>query len=99
MPDCDVNATQQCTWRYGMLVPVWLLSLVMASATLPGLDGDANWFRLGLYAGMSGIYWVRIAIARMRRERNRTYYVYIVLMILMPLLGWPLQYWLEKAFL
>lgn len=77
---------------------VWLTSLVLASITLPSLDGTAaNIFRLTIYGGMSVIFWVRILIARALKETSKTYYLYVVLMIAAPFLIWPLQRWLVNA--
>jgi hypothetical protein len=83
-------------WPYRALVLVWVISLLLAALELPSLDGPAaNSFRLGVYAAVSAIYWVRIGIARLRHERSRGYCFYIALVLLIPFLIWPLQDWLE----
>jgi len=82
-------------WPLCALAFVYLVSLILAGMSLPGLDGvEANIYRVGLYAGASGIFWVRILISRARKETNRGYYFYAVLVLTMPFLAWPLQDWL-----
>ncbi len=83
-------------WPYGFLALVYLVSLILAACFLPSLDGvAANAFRYGLYAGASAVFWLRILMARRRKETNRGYYFYVMLVLAMPFLVWPLQDWLS----
>ena len=82
-------------WPYFALTVVYVVSLGLAGLFLPCMDGvRANAYRLGLYAAASAIFWVRILISRTRKDTDRGYYFYIILVLAMPFLAWPLQDWL-----
>ena len=82
-------------WPFCTLAVVYLVSLILAGISLPSLDGvKANLFRNVLYAGASAIFWLRILIARVRKETNRAYCFYVILVLAMPFFVWPLQHWL-----
>ena len=95
MQEGKEGAPEDRTWPYFALLFAYLASLLLAAVCLPSLDGvPANVYRFGLYAGTSAIYWARILMARRRKDTDRGYIFYIVLMLSMPFLAWPLQEWL-----
>ncbi len=85
-------------WPLSGLIIVYVLSFFIAAMLLPSLDGWPNTFRLMIYACISLLFWIRIVIAKLKREKNRAYIFYSVMMIGHVFFIWPLQDLLEKMF-
>jgi len=86
---------QKRPWPYQALAVTYVVSLILAGLSLPSLDGvPANLYRFGLYAGASVVFWMRILVSRARKETGRGYCFYVLLVLAMPFLAWPLQDWL-----
>jgi hypothetical protein len=85
-------------WPVQYLTLVYLASFILASL-LPSMDGR-NGLRLGMYAMLSVVFWVRVYGAVRRKETGYWYLPYAIMMIvgqflIDPLMDWILrQYWI-----
>ncbi len=69
-------------WPLLKLVVIYMVALFLAVLLLPSLDGHAaNNSRNSAFICVSLMYWIRIALAKKRKEKNRDYRFYSILMI------------------
>jgi hypothetical protein len=86
-------------WPVKGLLLVYGVSFMLAMALLPSMDGRGrNNLRLGMYAMLSIVFWVRIYSAVRRKETGYWYIPYAIMMIVGQFFMWPLQDWILRQY-
>ena len=70
-------------WSFGEFITVYVVTAIIAAFLLPGLDSLSP-LRFKCFAGLSILYWARFVIARFRKETNRTYLIWMIVIGLSP---------------
>ena len=79
-------------WPIKGLVGVSMLSLVLASAMLPSLDGTyRNAARWAGYLVFLVVYWIRLGIAFKTKEKSNDFVFYVIMILVAPFIIWPIQ--------
>ena len=76
-------------WPFVALILVYVASLILAVVFLFGQETVAPLvFRVVLYAAASAVYWIRVTVAALRKDRDKGYYFYAALILLIPPAIW-----------
>ena len=69
-------------WPLKVLIPCYLAGIILYGAVVPNIDssGASKIFLIGL----SILYWCRVLLAYLRKENNKGYIFYIIILFLSP---------------
>lgn len=81
--DGDPGRPSERGWPSGLFLAAWLIALITLFAFTPALDGyEANRGRAIVQVMILTLLLVRLLIARIRKERNETWWYYVIGMVL-----------------
>ena len=78
------------TWPVLPMAICYVVGLLSYFTFVPLLDGS-NGSRFLFFLGISALYWLRTLVAVVRRERNKTYWIYISVVLLSPVIWIALE--------
>jgi hypothetical protein len=70
-------------WSFVASLVVYAVGFILYSLFVPLMDGN-NWPRACFFLGLSLLYWARFLLGFFRQERDRSYRLYMVLILVSP---------------
>jgi len=69
-------------WPLKVLIPCYLAGIILYGAIVPNIDSSvaSKIFLIGL----SILYWCRVLLAYLRKENNKGYIFYIIIIVISP---------------